>query len=497
MMIVPHAALLATILPAAVGLVVYILQRYIKEKAGWICTITAASSVALILSMAKPVLDRYNNGDKPIVHIYPWIKPININFGFLVDVLSLPVSLIIAVVSTLSCLYSIKYMEKEQNQPSYYANLLIFMTGMIGVTFSINLVQFYLFWELMLIPSYLLISQWGMSRRRLTIGFKYFIFTHMGALLMLLGILSIFSYTMTFDLTELPLKAGAIPSNMAPVIFTLLLLGFFVKMAAFPLHTWLPDAHSEAPTPISAMLSGVMLKCGAYGIARILLTVFGARMIQASDYLLVLAIITMVYGGLMAMAQTDIKRLLAYSSISQMGYIIFGFATVSTLGIMGSLLHIINHAICKALLFMCAGSIIHQTGKRNIRSMSGLITKMPVTGLACLIGIFSLAGAPPLNAFWSEWMIFSGGLAAGKVAFAFIGVASTMITAGYLLWFAWRVFFGPVPKSLKNVKESPPLLLVSIIVLASASIILGVWPGIFLEFITPAAEVLSELAGGS
>jgi len=302
---------------------------------------------------------------------------------------------------------------------------------------------------------------------------------------------------MTFDLTELPLKAGAIPSNMAPVIFTLLLLGFFVKMAAFPLHTWLPDAHSEAPTPISAMLSGVMLKCGAYGIARILLTVFGARMIQASDYLLVLAIITMVYGGLMAMAQTDIKRLLAYSSISQMGYIIFGFATVSTLGIMGSLLHIINHAICKALLFMCAGSIIHQTGKRNIRSMSGLITKMPVTGLACLIGIFSLAGAPPLNAFWSEWMIFSGGLAAGKVAFAFIGVASTMITAGYLLWFAWRVFFGPVPKSLKNVKESPPLLLVSIIVLASASIILGVWPGIFLEFITPAAEVLSELAGGS
>jgi len=231
-------------------------------------------------------------------------------------------------------------------------------------------------------------------------------------------------------------------------------------------------------------------------MARILLTVFGQRMIQASDYLLTLAIITMVYGGLMALAQTDIKRLFAYSSISQMGYIIFGFSTVSTLGIMGSLLHIVNHAVCKALLFMCTGSIIHQTGTRNIRKMSGLITKMPVTGLACLVGIFSLSGAPPLNAFWSEWMIFCGGLASGKVTFAFIGVASTMITAGYLLWFAWRVFFGTVRRSLENVKESPPLLLASIVILASASVILGIWPGLLLEFITPAAEILSGLSGG-
>ncbi|MCW4019620.1 MAG: NADH-quinone oxidoreductase subunit M [Candidatus Bathyarchaeota archaeon] len=492
---IPHAALLATILPAGIGLMIYILQRYIEEKARWISTAAAASSIILILSMTQPLLDGYNNGRNPVIYTYPWITPIDINFGFLIDMVSFPIGLIIAIVSTLSCLYSVKYMEKEPGQASYYANLLIFMTGMIGVVFSINLIQFYLFWELMLIPSYLLISQWGTSRRRLSIGFKYFIFTHMGALLMLLGILSLFSYTTTFDLTELPSQASSIPPDMAPVIFTLLLLGFFVKMAAFPLHTWLPDAHSEAPTPISAMLSGVMLKCGAYGIGRILLTIFGQRLEQSSDYLLALAIITMVYGGLMALAQTDIKRLLAYSSISQMGYIIFGFATVSTLGIMGSLLHIVNHAICKALLFMCAGSIIHQTGTRNIQKMSGLIAKMPVTCLAGLIGIFSLAGTPPLNAFWSEWMIFGGGLASRKIAFAFIAVASTMITAGYLLWFAWRVFFGSVPKSLQAVEESPPLLLAPVIILASASIILGIWPGIFLEFITPAAEILSSLLG--
>jgi NADH-quinone oxidoreductase subunit M len=511
---IPYTALLATIIPGILGIVFYIVayisehvsllkhiqkyvQKYTGRIAGLVATAVGSSSVLLILSMMKPVVDAYNNGENSLVFVYPWVSSININFGFLIDMVSFPIGLTIALISTLSCLYSIKHMEKEPHQASYYANLLIFMTGMIGVIFSLNLIQFYLFWELMLIPSYILIARWGTSRRKLSIGFKYFIFTHVGALMMLLGILSVFSYTMTFDLTELPAKSSQIPPEIVPIIFALLLLGFLVKMAAFPFHTWLPDAHSEAPTPISAMLSGIMIKSGAYGIARISLSIFSSTIIQASDYLLTLGVITMIYGGLMALAQTDIKRLLAYSSISQMGYIIFGFATVSTLGIMGSLLHIVNHAICKALLFMCAGSIIHQTGMRNIRKMGGLITKMPLTGFACLIGIFSLVGIPPLNAFWSEWMIFGGGLASEKFVFTFIGAASTLITAGYMLWFAWKVFFGDVPKGLENVEESSPLLMIPIVMLASTSIILGIWPGLILDFITPAAEFLSSFMGAS
>jgi NADH-quinone oxidoreductase subunit M len=492
---IPHAALIAVVLPATLGILIYAFKSYLKGKEGWVSTAAAGSSTLLILSMTKPLMDNYGGGHS-LVYVYPWIVPINIEFGFLVDMVSLPVGLIIAAVSTLSCFYSIKYMSDEENQPFYFMNLLLFMTGMMGVVFSINLIEFYLFWELMLIPSYLLIAQWGTSRRRLSIGFKYFIFTHAGALLMLLGILSIFSYTMTFNLVELPSKANLIPPSVAPVIFTLILLGLFVKMAVFPLHTWLPDAHSEAPTPISAMLSGVMIKCGAYGIGRILLTIFVSRMIQASDYLLTLSIITIVYGGLMALAQTDIKRLLAYSSISQMGYIIFGFASVSQLGIMGSLMHIVNHAICKALLFMCAGSIIRQTETRNIDKMSGLMAKMPVTSLTSLIGIFSLSGAPPLNAFWSEWMIFAGALASGKIGFVFVAVASTMVTAAYLLWFAWRVFFGGVPKRLEKVRDPPVTMLIPTIILASASIALGIWPGILLEYMVPAAETLLGTIGG-
>ena len=489
---IEHAALLATVIPGIVGFVLYAFSRRIRRGVGWIATIAASSSIVMIISMGRDVMERQG----PLTFSYAWISSIDVDFGFLVDTVSFPIALIAAAVSTLCCFYSIKYMEKERDQPAYYANLLLFMTGMIGVILSSNLIQFYLFWELMLIPSYLLIANWGTSKNRLNIAFKYFIFTHIGALSMLLGILAIFSYTETFNILDLPLVASAIPPSMVGVIFVMLLIGFLVKMAAFPVHTWLPDAHSEAPAPISAMLSGIMIKCGAYGMARILLTTFGQIVLQVSDYLAILGIITIAYGGLMALAQTDIKRLLAYSSISQMGYIIFGLGVASELGIMGGLLHIVNHAVCKSLLFMCAGIIIHQTGTRDIRKLGGLIGKMPTLGIACLIGVFSLVGTPPLNAFWSEWMIFGGGLAAGKGLITIFGVLSTVITAGYYLWFAWRVFFGPVPKTLNRIKEAPFSLRASVIILATISVLLGVLPGLVLEYIAPAAEYLSGLIGG-
>jgi len=311
-----------------------------------------------------------------------------------VDTVSFPIALIVAVVSALSCFYSIKYMENKRGQTGYYASLLLFMAGMIGVILSANLIQFYLFWELMLIPSYFLIASWGVSKKRLTIGFKYFIFTHIGALFMLMGILSIYAFTGTFDL---PQASAEIPPTSILTVFALLLIGFSVKMAIFPVHTWLPDAHAEAPTPISAMLSGVMIKCGAYAFARILLSGFDQTMTETSNVLAILGVVTMIYGGLMALAQTDIKRLLAYSSISQMGYIFFGLGVYSTMGATGALFHVVNHAVCKSLLFMCAGAIIHQTGTRNIRRLGGLADKMPITCAASLIGALSLAGTPPLN----------------------------------------------------------------------------------------------------
>lgn len=434
----------------------------------------------MILSMVTDLIER-----GPIHFAYAWIRTpsIKLTLGFWVDMISFPIGLIVAVVSALSCFYSIKYMKGESGQAGYYANLLLFMAGMIGVILSANLLQFYFFWELMLVPSYFLIAFWGKSKKRLAIGFKYFIFTHFGSLCMLLGILSIYVFTGTFDLAELPLAAAAIPPTSILPVFILLLIGFCVKMALFPVHTWLPDAHAEAPAPISAMLSGVMIKCGAYAVARILLSAFGQTVVQTSDALAILGIITIIYGGLMALAQIDIKRLLAYSSISQMGYIFFGLGVGSALGVTGALFHVINHAICKALLFMCAGAIIHQTGTRNIKKLGGLAGKMPITCIAAFIGALSLAGTPSLNGFWSEWMIFSGGISSGKFLITLIAIISTVITAGYYLWFLWRVFFGATPKKLENTKETSWMLRIPIIVLAATAFVLGIWPDLVLRFI--------------
>jgi NADH-quinone oxidoreductase subunit M len=481
--LIPHAPLLAIILPIISAVALYVFGKRVEKYAGWLATIVASLSVLMILSMVTDLIER-----GPIHFAYAWIRTssIKLTLGFWVDMISFPVGLIVAVVSALSCFYSIKYMKGEGGKAGYYANLLLFMAGMIGVILSANLLQFYLFWELMLVPSYFLINFWGTSKKRLAIGFKYFIFTHFGSLCMLLGILSIYVFTGTFDLAELPLAAIAIPQSSILPVFVLLLIGFCVKMALFPVHTWLPDAHAEAPAPISAMLSGVMIKCGAYAIARILLSGFGQTVVQTSDVLTALGVITMIYGGLMALAQTDIKRLLAYSSISQMGYIFFGLATWlpdATLGVTGGLFHVINHAVCKALLFMCAGVIIHQTGTRNIKKLGGLAGKMPITCIASLIGALSLAGTPPLNGFWSEWMIFSGGISSGKILITTIAVVSTVITAGYYLWFVWRVFFGTTPKELENTKEASWLLHIPIVVLAAIAFVLGIWPDLVLRFI--------------
>jgi NADH-quinone oxidoreductase subunit M len=489
---ITYIPLLTIILPATLGIAIYVAKKPVEKHAGWLATIIASSSVVMILSLAFVLIENYQQGGGPIYITHAWIPSINITLNFLVDMVSLPIALIVAIISTLSCFYSIKYMEGKPGQAGYYANLLLFMAGMIGVILSANLLQFYIFWELMLIPSYLLIAFWGTSENRLKIGFKYFIFTHVGAVCMLLGILMIYVFTGTFNLTELPLAVAAIPPSIIPLVFILLLIGFCVKMAVFPVHTWLPDAHAEAPTPISAMLSGVMIKCGAYAIVRILISTFGQTVIRTSDSLTIFGIITIIYGGLMALAQTDIKRLLAYSSISQMGYIFFGLGVGSMLGIRGGLFHIVNHAICKALLFMGAGVIMHQTGTRDITKLGGLAKKMPIISVACIIGALSLAGTPPLNGFWSEWMIFSGGVSSGKIFLTTVAIISTVITAGYYLFFVWRVFFGDSPKNLKDVTGASWLLRAPIVILAAAAFILGIWPDLILKFIVPAAEYLSS-----
>jgi len=481
--------LYAILIPIIASPIVFFLGKKIgRVWNGILSTVALTMSTALLFSYWNPVLS-----SGPITESYGiWIGLFKLDISFLMDYLSLPIVLLISGISTLVALYSITYMTHEHDQEIYFTCMLLFVAGMIGVVLASNLILFYLFWEMMLIPSYFLIAYWGSGRPRI-IGFKYFMFTHAGAACLFFGILWAYALGGTFNMMQLSAALQTAPLSSLKWIMMLMFIGFAVKLAIFPVHTWLPDAHAEAPTPISVLLSGVMIKCGAYAMARITLAIFPSTVITVSYVLLVLAVITMLWGGIMAFAQTDIKRLLAYSSISQAGYIVFGLMSLYTLGIAGGLFHILNHGIAKALLFMVAGAIIYTTGIRDINKLGGLAAKMPITTVAALCGALSIAGTPPFGGFASEWMIFAGAFQAEYMLLGALAIIATIITVGYYLRMIKKVFFGTSPRSLGKVKEAPIYMLIPLSILTFFTIIYGIFPHIPMEVLYPAAESIGKL----
>jgi NADH-quinone oxidoreductase subunit M len=368
----------------------------------------------------------------------------------------------------------------------YTALLLLYSAGMVGTVLATNLIELYFFFEFMLVPSYFLIAEFGYGARG-RISMMYLLWTHIGALLMLLAFLAIGSQSGNFVF----LGTGAmsdlhIASILLPFIVFGIIVGLFVKLAAFGLHIWLPYAHGEAPTPISALLSPAMIGIGGYIIIRIFTLLLPSAYAQISLGVAVWGIITMFYGGIMALAQDDIKRLFAYSSVSQMGYIIFGIATASSLGVSGSVFQFVSHGTAKAILFMVAGLIIVQAGGlRSIKNMGGLSVKLPVTAVCAAIGFLGLLGFPETNGFQSEWLIFSGGFNVARLGGAYsnywlvlsaLAVIATLVTASYALWTMKRVFFGKLPDSLSSVREGSVYMLAPLLFLAALTILLGVFP---------------------
>ncbi len=383
----------------------------------------------------------------------------------------------------------------------YSALLLLYSAGMVGTVLATNLIELYFFFEFMLVPSYFLIAEFGYGARG-RISLMYLLWTHVGALLMLLSFLAIGSQTNNFVfLGPNAMTAVHIASELLPWIVFGIVVGLFVKLAAVGLHIWLPYAHAEAPTPISALLSPAMIGIGGYIIIRMFTLLLPGAYVDVSLGIAVWGVLTMFYGGIMALAQDDIKRLFAYSSVSQMGYIIFGIATASSLGVGGSVFQFVSHGTAKAILFMVAGLIIVQAGGlRSIKNMGGLSTKLPVTAVCAMIGFLGLMGFPETNGFQSEWLIFAGGLKLGSqgasavsgywLILSILAVISTIITASYALWTMKRVFFGQLPEKLANVKEGSAYMLAPLIFLAILTILLGVLPNIVD---TPLFHTLSQL----
>ena len=508
-----YALLQAVFLPLLLSPVAYILGRKVGINAAtWF-------TFGILLYCSILVINVALQGEVYEEH-YPWTELFG-EFGLLMDGLASPFAIMIYVISAILALYSKPYMlhkfkemyqerQKESvtasgqstvvesegetqyinNQSGiYFALFLVFAMGMLGTILSTNLIEFYIFFDVMLIPGFFLVAFWGDGARR-KIALMFLFWTHVGAVILLLGFLVIGLSIGSFDFADI--EESSIPSDVVLLAAIAIAIGLGVKLAAFMFHIWLPWVHGAAPTPISALLSPVMIGIGAYGIFRLIIEFLPIQYGELAIWFHVWGLVTMIYGGAMALMQDDIKRLFAYSSISQMGYLLFGIGTYSTLGLAGAEMMYITHALGKGLLFMTAGVLIVQVGTRSISKLGGLAGKMPITAVCAVIGALTIMGVPPTSGFMGEWILFYGALETAieedsllrMVTFG-LGLVATALTMSYILWMLKRVFFGKTPENLVKVKEASWYMTAPMMVLAGFTVVLGIYPDIFLEGIIP------------
>jgi NADH-quinone oxidoreductase subunit M len=462
---------------------VYLAGRKNPKYASFFVAIIALINIGLVSLTVPAVL---NNLNHRYVESYPWIPTLGnaasngTQFSLFTDGISVSVALISLVLIFVAALYSINYMAGKKNLPVYYALLCMLSVGLVGVFLTSNMLLFYFCWELMLVPAYFIIGEWG-YRNSYKSALKFFIFTHAGAVFVLLGIGAIFYTTNTMDMFSAQTALAAVSPTIIKYVLIALTAGFAVKMAVFPVHMWLPDAHSEAPAPMSALLSGVIISAGAYAILRLSFGVvfpsvgaaFGTDFLYA---LSIIGVITAFFGSLLSLVANDIKRVIAYSSIAHMGYIMFGLSLFpiglasgntillsSAIGIaiVGTILHIVTHAVSKGLFFLTAGGVMHQTEERDIRKMGGLAGKMPFSAVSGTIAALSIAGAPPFACFISEFLIFVGAFQIMKVdSFYMLPTAlmliATVFSLAYSLRFVSKVFLGQ-SKEEQDIEMAPPV----------------------------------------
>lgn len=491
----PYALLAVFLLPTLAIPFVYLTGRKSTKAAGLFVALIALANMALLITTVPAVLNSANNR---YLESYEWIPILNSKFTLFVDGVSLSIAFVALVLILAAALFSINYMEGKKDLPTYYALLTLLSVGLVGVFITSNLLLFFFCWELMLVPAYFIIGGWG-YKNAYRAAFKFFVFTHAGAVFVLLGIGAIFMVTGQTDFFQAEAALLTVNPNIVQWILLALTAGFAVKMAIVPVHMWLPDAHAEAPSSMSALLSGVIISAGAYAILRISLgtvfpaiigTNFGANFLHG---LTVFGVISAFFGSLVALVETDTKRIIAYSSIAHMGYVMFGLSLFPHPDpTTGTVLQIVNHAVSKGLFFLSAGALLHQLNARDIRELGGLSGKLPFTTTASSIAALSIAGAPPFACFISEFLIFVGAFAAIKGDGFFLlptglMLVATVLSLGYALRYITRVFLGPPKEGVTyegKITEVPAYMKLSMLILAVFVVILGVYPTFFINLIT-------------
>ncbi len=474
-----------TFLPlvGAVVILVFASQRYAR----WIALVTTLATLAVSAPLYRS-FDK-SSGALQFVESLDWIPTWNISYGMGVDGISLPFIFLAALLSVLCVGGSWDAVGTRVKE--FYAALLVAETAMIGLFAATNLFLFYIFWELMIIPLFLLIGVWG-GPGRVYAAVKFLLFTLAGSVLMLVGMIALYHTCGTLDFKNL--TAATLQPAFQAWLFVAFLAAFAVKVPMFPVHTWLPDAHTEAPTAGSVILAGILLKMGAYGFLRVSLPILPDAVQLFLTPMLAISAVAIVYGAYVTLVQTDVKRLIAFSSVSHMGFVTLGIFTLNHSGVEGAILQMINHGIISAALFLCVGMIYERTHSREIKDYGGVARVAPVYSTLLALFCLAAAGFPGLNSFVGEFLIISGAFQtqAWLGAMAVWGVA---LGTAYLVWLYYRVVMGETNPGLEGLKlELNAREVATLAPLALLALCLGLYPELVLSYLrAPVAELL---AGG-
>ena len=481
-------------LPLVGVLLIALLPKKLEAASKWIALITSVADFGLVVWLFTQF--KIGSSAMQFVTRVSWIPQLNIFYYQGIDGLSLPLLALSTLLFAIAVLASWKVTARPR---LYFSMLLLLSVGLSGVFTALDLVLFYLFWEIVLIPMYFLISEWGGERRHYA-AIKFFLYTFLGSVFMLVGIVALYIATGSFDMVALrhlatSLGGGAF-GTAAWWIFAAFALGFAVKVPVWPLHTWLPDAHVQAPTAASVLLAGIMLKMGLYGFLRIAVPILPQAFVHWQMIIAILAVISIIYGAVVAFAQTDVKKLVAYSSVSHMGFAMLGIAAGTAAGFNGAMTVAISHGLISGMLFLLVGVVYERTHTRDIAKLSGVASVMPrYAGLFCFAS-FAAMGVPLLSGFAGEFQTLVGAWGSTLPHVLVILAGIGILTGGaYMLWLMQRFIFGKPSPAIEGQPDINAREITSVTPLVILVVVLGVFWVVLLQYANPIAVALQKMVG--